>query len=194
MNQLLQGTIGYLLSSDPTSNRNDWTSWFCFAISDPTSTRNDRDLLQSDPTSSRNDWASSFYSIVRSSLFVILHFTEYSNSIERCLIILKDENQSLESGVIVPVKEGVWCPSTNTLHTSSGEISISLWDLWVLGGLLIKGIFYDKAFLAIKTYYDHLKDVQKLVKYLKPPPVKQKKTSRPRSTHNLNGIPIRRPN
>ncbi|TYJ95665.1 hypothetical protein E5676_scaffold104G00970 [Cucumis melo var. makuwa] len=28
-----------------------------------------------------------------------------------------------------------WCPSTNTLHTSAGEMSISLWDLRVLGGL-----------------------------------------------------------
>ena len=37
-----------------------------------------------------------------------------------------------------------WCPSTNTLHISSGEMSISLWDLWVIGGLLIKGRFYEE--------------------------------------------------
>ncbi|KAA0050733.1 uncharacterized protein E5676_scaffold726G00240 [Cucumis melo var. makuwa] len=44
-----------------------------------------------------------------------------------------------------------WCPSTNTLHTSAGEMSISLWDLWVLGGLPIKGVVEehkDKTYLA----------------------------------------------
>ncbi|TYK25971.1 uncharacterized protein E5676_scaffold1441G00320 [Cucumis melo var. makuwa] len=35
-----------------------------------------------------------------------------------------------------------WCPSTNTLHISSGEMSISLWDLWVIGGLLIKAYYH----------------------------------------------------
>ncbi|KAL4025601.1 hypothetical protein IC575_014004 [Cucumis melo] len=35
--------------------------------------------------------------------------------------------------------------------------------------------------------------MRSLVKYLKPPARKQKKTSRPRSTHNPDGIPIKRP-
>ncbi|CAL8992957.1 unnamed protein product, partial [Prunus brigantina] len=30
-----------------------------------------------------------------------------------------------------------WCPATNTLHTSQGEMSISLWDLHEIGGLPI---------------------------------------------------------
>ena len=38
-----------------------------------------------------------------------------------------------------------WCPSTNTIHTSIGEMTISLWDLWMLGGLPIKGRFYEES-------------------------------------------------
>ena len=38
-----------------------------------------------------------------------------------------------------------WCPQTNTLHTSLGEMSISLWDLYRLGGLPIFGRLYDEA-------------------------------------------------
>lgn len=30
-----------------------------------------------------------------------------------------------------------WCPKTNTLLTSAGEVSIYLWDLHILGGLPI---------------------------------------------------------
>ncbi|KAH6787759.1 hypothetical protein C2S52_007311 [Perilla frutescens var. hirtella] len=37
-----------------------------------------------------------------------------------------------------------WCPSTNTLLTLSGELSISLWDLHVLSGLPVYGAFYDE--------------------------------------------------
>ncbi|KAL3524968.1 hypothetical protein ACH5RR_013340 [Cinchona calisaya] len=38
-----------------------------------------------------------------------------------------------------------WCPSTNSLHTSTCELSISLWDLYKLGGLPICGPFYDEV-------------------------------------------------
>ncbi|KAH7850047.1 hypothetical protein Vadar_027062 [Vaccinium darrowii] len=38
-----------------------------------------------------------------------------------------------------------WSPSTNTLHTSAGERSISLWDLRQLGGLPIRGLMYDEV-------------------------------------------------
>ena len=37
-----------------------------------------------------------------------------------------------------------WCPTTNTLHTSIGEVSISLWDLYHIVGLPIIGSFYDE--------------------------------------------------
>ena len=37
-----------------------------------------------------------------------------------------------------------WCPTTNTLHTSIGEVSISLWDLYHIAGLPISGSFYDE--------------------------------------------------
>ncbi|XP_056698714.1 uncharacterized protein [Spinacia oleracea] len=38
-----------------------------------------------------------------------------------------------------------WCPTTNTLHTVAGEFSISLWDLYRLGGLPIVGEIYDET-------------------------------------------------
>ena len=38
-----------------------------------------------------------------------------------------------------------WCPATNTLHLSSGEASIFLWDLHRLSGLPLHGMFYDKV-------------------------------------------------
>ena len=37
-----------------------------------------------------------------------------------------------------------WCPATNFLHTSIGEVSISLWDLYRIARLPISGSFYDK--------------------------------------------------
>jgi len=37
-----------------------------------------------------------------------------------------------------------WCPKTNTFLTSVGELSISLWDLHVLGGLPIWGSLYEE--------------------------------------------------
>ncbi|KAG5531747.1 hypothetical protein RHGRI_026389 [Rhododendron griersonianum] len=39
----------------------------------------------------------------------------------------------------------LWYPSTNSLHVPIGEVSISLWDLRLTGGLSIDGIFYDEA-------------------------------------------------
>ncbi|KAL7123680.1 hypothetical protein ACP275_01G122300 [Erythranthe tilingii] len=38
-----------------------------------------------------------------------------------------------------------WCPTTNTLLTSPGEMSISLWDLHTLSGLALTGSFYDEV-------------------------------------------------
>ena len=38
-----------------------------------------------------------------------------------------------------------WCPSTNTLHMSSGEISMTLWDLSRLAGLPILGTLFDEV-------------------------------------------------
>ena len=37
-----------------------------------------------------------------------------------------------------------WCPTTNTFHSSIGEVSISLWDLYRIAGLPISGSFYDE--------------------------------------------------
>ena len=38
-----------------------------------------------------------------------------------------------------------WSPSTNALHTSVGEISITPWDLSIIGGLPCTGAFYDEV-------------------------------------------------
>ena len=38
-----------------------------------------------------------------------------------------------------------WSPTTSTLHTLVGEISITTWDLHKLGGLPLKGLFYDEV-------------------------------------------------
>ena len=37
-----------------------------------------------------------------------------------------------------------WCPTTNTLHNSIREVSISLWDLYRIVKLPIIGSFYDE--------------------------------------------------
>ncbi|MCD7460189.1 hypothetical protein HAX54_043038 [Datura stramonium] len=41
-----------------------------------------------------------------------------------------------------------WCPKTNTVLTSIGELSISLWDLYILGGLPIGGSLYEEIILG----------------------------------------------
>ncbi|GAA0170581.1 hypothetical protein LIER_24809 [Lithospermum erythrorhizon] len=38
-----------------------------------------------------------------------------------------------------------WSPSTNTLLLSHGEVSISLWDLYKLGGLPVAGYLMDEV-------------------------------------------------
>ncbi|CAH9114560.1 unnamed protein product [Cuscuta epithymum] len=38
-----------------------------------------------------------------------------------------------------------WCPTTNTLLTPIGELTITLWDLHVIGGLPIIGDVYDES-------------------------------------------------
>ena len=38
-----------------------------------------------------------------------------------------------------------WCTAMNTLHTSVGEVSISLWDLHSIGGLLVYDSFYEEV-------------------------------------------------
>ncbi|KAF3618591.1 1,2-dihydroxy-3-keto-5-methylthiopentene dioxygenase 4 [Capsicum annuum] len=38
-----------------------------------------------------------------------------------------------------------WCPTTNTFLTSTGELSISIWDLYKIGGLPIRGLPYKEV-------------------------------------------------
>ena len=42
------------------------------------------------------------------------------------------------------------CPTTNTLHTSIGEVSIFLWDLYRIAGLPIIGSFCDEMVPSAK--------------------------------------------
>jgi len=39
----------------------------------------------------------------------------------------------------------LWCHTANTFCTESGDISISLWDLWIIGGLPINGAYYEEV-------------------------------------------------
>ncbi|KAL0444121.1 UNVERIFIED_CONTAM: hypothetical protein Slati_2134800 [Sesamum latifolium] len=119
-----------------------------------------------------------------------------------------------------------WCRLTNTLLTSAGELSISLWDLHDLAGLPITGCFYDEVvpsaleltgadekggrFIPRSSKYllyayhllqgaddDQCSNVsidkwvkfwsKKAIKYHLPPPRKEKKRVRPKSTHNSLG-------
>ncbi|KAL2944025.1 Serine/threonine-protein phosphatase 7 long form-like protein, partial [Bienertia sinuspersici] len=48
-----------------------------------------------------------------------------------------------------------WYPTTNTLHTMAGELSISLWDLYKLGGLPASGRTYNEAVPDIYTLCAH---------------------------------------
>ncbi|GAA0185445.1 hypothetical protein LIER_32733 [Lithospermum erythrorhizon] len=43
-----------------------------------------------------------------------------------------------------------WCPSTNTLITPQGELSISLWDIFELGGLPVTGRLFDEVVPSAK--------------------------------------------
>ncbi|KAL0457627.1 UNVERIFIED_CONTAM: hypothetical protein Slati_0389900 [Sesamum latifolium] len=119
-----------------------------------------------------------------------------------------------------------WCPLTNTLLTSAGELSISVWDLHDLAELPITGCLYDEVvpsaleltgadekggrFIPHSNKYllyayhllqgvddDQCSNVsidkwvkfwsKKAIKYHLPPPRKEKKTVRPKSTHNPLG-------
>ncbi|KAL0352215.1 UNVERIFIED_CONTAM: hypothetical protein Scaly_1610200 [Sesamum calycinum] len=87
-----------------------------------------------------------------------------------------------------------WCHLTNTLLTSVGEISILLWDLRELAGVPVTGCLYDEVVPSALelTGIDEKREIyssfqQKTIKYHPPPPRKEKKTIRPKSTHNPLG-------
>ncbi|KAA0052363.1 hypothetical protein E6C27_scaffold207G002060 [Cucumis melo var. makuwa] len=96
-----------------------------------------------------------------------------------------------------------WCPSTNTLHTMAGELSISLWDLWSFGGLPIKGAYYSIVCTQRNDRSASSKNDSQVTigswisfwylgskSYDKPTTRKQKKASRSKSTQNPNGSKI----
>ncbi|KAK4385682.1 hypothetical protein Sango_2692200 [Sesamum angolense] len=119
-----------------------------------------------------------------------------------------------------------WCPLTNTLLTSAGELSVLLWDLHELAALPIMGCLYDEVVPSALEFtgidkkrerfiprsskylfyaYHLLQSVndnrcshvsidkwvkfwsKKITKYHPPPPRKEKKIVRPKSTHNSLG-------
>ena len=44
----------------------------------------------------------------------------------------------------------LWCHTTNTFCTESGDMSISLWDLRTIGGLLADGAYYKEVILSAR--------------------------------------------
>ncbi|KAL0451373.1 UNVERIFIED_CONTAM: hypothetical protein Slati_1115400 [Sesamum latifolium] len=87
------------------------------------------------------------------------------------------------------------CPFTNTLLTSARELSISLWDLHDLAGLPMTGCLYDKVVPSANDDQCSNASIDKwmkfwsnkAIKYHLPPPRKEKKMVRPKSTHNPFG-------
>ncbi|KAL0439872.1 UNVERIFIED_CONTAM: hypothetical protein Slati_2470200 [Sesamum latifolium] len=167
----------------------------------------------------------------------MIYFKDKSSpSGEHHLIILDDQHQLIEKGtmlaVYTPLVGGrnafceAWCPLTNTLLTSVGELSISQWDLHDLAGFPMTGCLYDEVvpspleltgadekggrFIPRSSKYllyayhllqgaddDRCSNIsidkwvkfwsKKAIKYHLPPPRKEKKTVRPKSTHNPLG-------
>lgn len=58
------------------------------------------------------------------------------------------------SGILQAFCEA-WCPKTSTLRTSVGELSISLWDLHILGGFPISGSLYEEIVPEAKELVGH---------------------------------------
>ncbi|KAG5540450.1 hypothetical protein RHGRI_020606 [Rhododendron griersonianum] len=84
----------------------------------------------------------------------------------------------------------LWCPSTNSLHVPIGEVSISLWDLRLTGGLSIDGIFNDEVMPSARelTGVDK-KDFKETSRYKEPPPrVQKKRTREPKTSNNPTGF------
>ncbi|MCE3052335.1 hypothetical protein HAX54_052297 [Datura stramonium] len=54
-----------------------------------------------------------------------------------------------------------WRPSTNTVASFIGDLSISLWDLRTIGGLPLHGSFYDEVIPLAKesTFYQLIEGV-----------------------------------
>nr|CAN62413.1 hypothetical protein VITISV_029286 [Vitis vinifera] len=81
-----------------------------------------------------------------------------------------------------------WCPITNTLHTSIGEVSISLWELSRIAGLPIIGSFYDEMVPSAEELSNEATKSSlppSFTKYVKPPKRSTRnKARRPKETHN----------
>ena len=56
-----------------------------------------------------------------------------------------------------------WCPATNTLQTSSGELSITLWDLHRLSGLSINNKIYYMTIPSAYVFNHHDKQNQRVI-------------------------------
>jgi len=69
---------------------------------------------------------------------------------------------SLNADVLHVVCES-WCPTTNTLHTLSGELSISLWVLHRLGGLPIYGQSYGETIPSSQIFSPRDKQGQRVI-------------------------------
>nr|XP_027066402.1 uncharacterized protein LOC113692228 isoform X1 [Coffea arabica] len=86
--------------------------------------------------------------LTRASIFEAVYASRYSY--DRCENILRAFFK-------------YWCPSTNTLHTPVGELSITLWDLYRLGGLSIDGTFFDEVVPSAQELLTHDKEGKPLL-------------------------------
>ena len=87
--------------------------------------------------------------------FIPLYWEWLEDVLSRCKGLLNDANlsESVFTSLftydynehLVKAFCECWSPMTNTLHTLVGEISITTWDLHKLGGLPIRGLFYDEV-------------------------------------------------
>ncbi|GAA0186323.1 hypothetical protein LIER_33611 [Lithospermum erythrorhizon] len=55
-----------------------------------------------------------------------------------------------------------WSPSTNSLLTNAGELSLSLWDLYKLGGLPVKGQIFDEVVPSVECLSRALLDKDRI--------------------------------
>ncbi|KAL0385980.1 UNVERIFIED_CONTAM: hypothetical protein Sradi_2992300, partial [Sesamum radiatum] len=86
---------------------------------------------------------------------------------------------------IIKVFYEAWCPLINTLLTSVGELSISLWDLHDLARLPVTGCLFDEVVPSALELTGT--DEKGAIKYHLPSPRKEKKMLQPKSTHNPLG-------
>ncbi|KAA0047641.1 uncharacterized protein E5676_scaffold648G00820 [Cucumis melo var. makuwa] len=96
-------------------------------------------------------------------LFAMVYFVEYSDSTERCLIILKDENQSLESGVILLVREEAFENITDSQIPKDNFILLPKWSkehsVFKVASLMAEGYTFSLVIPVLANIYSSLRQI-----------------------------------